>query len=176
MVAHAISVHKVAIEDDYFTAVDDLNTGAEDSGAGHVGTMEFASALLYHYVCIDREKLKDNLGGDSELANRTLGALLKACLTVAPAGKQASFASVARASYALVERGDSQPRSLAVAFLEAVRPTVKEQNLLDTSIKRLLLTRDNFEKVYEEKTESQQLNVSEGAGSISELVRFVSGA
>ncbi|HWV39781.1 MAG TPA: type I-E CRISPR-associated protein Cas7/Cse4/CasC, partial [Vulgatibacter sp.] len=50
-VAHAISVHKVAIEDDYFTAVDDLNRGEEDMGAGHVGTLEYAAALLYHYVC-----------------------------------------------------------------------------------------------------------------------------
>ena len=31
-VAHAISVHPVVIEDDYFTAVDDLNNGLEDMG------------------------------------------------------------------------------------------------------------------------------------------------
>jgi CRISPR system Cascade subunit CasC len=32
-VAHAVTVHKTAVEDDYFTAVDDLNTGLEDAGA-----------------------------------------------------------------------------------------------------------------------------------------------
>ena len=32
-VAHAITIHKVAVEDDYFTAVDDLNNGEEDSGS-----------------------------------------------------------------------------------------------------------------------------------------------
>src|SRR5690606_32523912 len=40
-VAHAITVHKVAVEDDYFTAVDDLNSGEEDLGAGHLGETEF---------------------------------------------------------------------------------------------------------------------------------------
>ena len=37
---------------------------------------------------------------------------------MAPTGKQATFASRARASYVLAETGDQQPRSLAVAFLE----------------------------------------------------------
>lgn len=174
-VAHALSVHKVAIEDDYFTAVDDLNTD-EDSGAGHVGTHEYAAALLYHYVCVDTEKLKENLGGDVELANRTLSALIKACLTVSPTGKQASYASVARASYALVERGEYQPRSLAVAFLEPLRPSMKHGSLLDLAIERLIDTRTNFEQVYEEKSASKDLNASKGAGSISELVRFATGA
>lgn len=36
-VAHAITVHKTAVEDDYFSAVDDLNKGHEDKGAGHIG-------------------------------------------------------------------------------------------------------------------------------------------
>jgi CRISPR system Cascade subunit CasC len=36
-VSHAITVHKVAVEDDYFTAVDDLNNGDDNSGAAHIG-------------------------------------------------------------------------------------------------------------------------------------------
>jgi CRISPR system Cascade subunit CasC len=62
-VAHALSVHKVSVEDDFFTAVDDLNTGEEDIGAGHMGETEFAAGLFYLYVCIDRELLRENLGG-----------------------------------------------------------------------------------------------------------------
>ena len=50
-VSHAISVHPVIIEDDYFTAVDDLNAGEEDRGAGHIGETGFASALfLFLYL------------------------------------------------------------------------------------------------------------------------------
>ena len=56
-VAHAISVQSVSIEDDYFTAVDDLNKGDEDAGAGHLGDTEFASGLFYLYICIDKDRL-----------------------------------------------------------------------------------------------------------------------
>ncbi|MDI6782178.1 MAG: type I-E CRISPR-associated protein Cas7/Cse4/CasC, partial [bacterium] len=74
-VAHAITVHKVAVEDDYFTAVDDLNEGKEDMGAGHIGETEFAAGLFYLYICIDWDLLVKNLEDDRELASKTLRAL-----------------------------------------------------------------------------------------------------
>lgn len=55
-VAHAITVHEVAVEDDYFTAVDDLNRGKEDLGAGHIGETEFAAGVFYLYACINRDR------------------------------------------------------------------------------------------------------------------------
>ena len=122
-VAHAISVHKVAVEDDYFTAVDNLNKGEEDLGAGHIGTNEFAAALFYQYVCINRTLLLENLGGNSALAAKALRALTEAVATVAPGGKQATFGSRARASFLLAERGSEQPRSLSVAYLRPVSAT-----------------------------------------------------
>ena len=100
-VAHAVTVHKVAVEDDYFTAVDDLNLGEEDMGAGHIGETEFAAGLFYLYVCVDRDLLLKNLGGDEILTTTTLRALTEAAATVAPTGKQNSFASRAYASYLL---------------------------------------------------------------------------
>jgi len=41
--------------------------------------------------------------------------------TVAPTGKQKSFASRAWASYILAEKGTRQPRSLSVAFLKPIK-------------------------------------------------------
>lgn len=169
-VAHALSVHKVAIEEDYFTAVDDLNEAKDETGAGHVGTQEFAAAVLYHYVCVDRELLAENLGKDQTLVHKTLEALLHACLTVAPGGKQASFGSRALASYALVEKGDFQPRSLAVAFLEPV----KGERVLADAIGKLGETKDNFDKVYGSAAGSLSLNTLKGEGSLAELARFAS--
>lgn len=171
-VAHALSVHKVAIEDDYFTAVDDLNTRREDSGAGHVGSQEFASAVLYHYVCIDRELLKNNLGGDEPLVQKTLGALTRAALTVAPNGKQASFASRALASYALAEKGDSQPRSLAAAFLKPAQG----EDLLAAAVAALTATKANFDKVYDSPVASTSFDAARGEGKLADLVAFVQGA
>ena len=45
-VAHALSVHSIVVEDDYFTAVDDLNDGKTDSGSAHIGESSFFSDVL----------------------------------------------------------------------------------------------------------------------------------
>ncbi len=60
-VAHAISVHQVETESDYFTAVDDRTSDAEP-GAGMIGTVDFNSATLYRYAALDVNLLAANLG------------------------------------------------------------------------------------------------------------------
>lgn len=171
-VAHAISVHPVVIEDDYFTAVDDLNLGEEDRGAGHIGETGFASALFYSYVCIDRELLVENLGSNKELADKAVASLLETAVTVAPTGKQNSFASRAYASYVLVEKGDCQPRSLSVAFL---RP-VKGANYGEDAVRILAETYKKIDEVYElSGIERKEMNVFTGEGKLSELKKFVMG-
>jgi CRISPR system Cascade subunit CasC len=170
-VAHAISVHKVAVEDDFFTAVDDLNDGSEDVGAGHMGETEFAAGLFYLYICVDRNLLAENLGGDLALRNRTLGALLEAAATVAPTGKQNSFGSRARASYLLAEKGDQQPRSLSVAFLKPVDGGGK--GMLVDAIVALTDTRKNMDKVYGPCADAHKvMNALDGAGSLQDIVAF----
>lgn len=166
-VAHAISVHSVTVEDDYFTAVDDLNKGDEDLGAAHIGETEFAAGLFYLYACIDRELLKENLGGDKKLANQTLAALVECAATIAPTGKQNSFASRARASYLLCEKGDQQPRSLSVAFLKPVTGG----DLLAAAIESLDRTMNNMDKVYGACADTRcSMNAVSGEGSLTEII------
>lgn len=143
-VAHAISVHSVVVEDDFFTAVDDLNNGEDDAGASHLGETEFAAGLFYLYLCIDKDLLVKNLSGDEALANKTLEALIESTATVSPSGKQNSFASRARASYILCETGKQQPRSLSVAYLKPVRGG----DMLISAIKQLETTVEGMDKVY----------------------------
>lgn len=171
-VAHAISVHPVVVEDDYFTAVDDLNTGETDRGAAHIGEAGFAAALFYSYVCIDREQLTDNLGGDRDLAGKTVGALIEAAATVAPSGKQNSFANRVRASYALAERGDQQPRSLSVAFLKPI-----ERGDYGTgAVGALETARDRIDQVYGACADtSYSFNAFDGTGTLADLLTFVRG-
>jgi CT1975-like protein len=76
--------------------------------------------MFYLYLCVDRTLLVSNLGGDSSLAATALGALAEAAATVAPRGKQNSFAAHGRAGYVLAERGNQQPRTLAGAFARPV--------------------------------------------------------
>nr|WP_163501270.1 type I-E CRISPR-associated protein Cas7/Cse4/CasC [Halomonas socia] len=119
-VAHAITVHAAEVEDDYFTAVDDLNSGVDDRGAAHIGEAGFAAGLFYLYICIDRDLLIENLQGNEELADRAIAALVESAVKISPKGKQNSFGSRAHASYLLAEKGDQQPRSLAASFLQPV--------------------------------------------------------
>jgi len=96
-VAHAITTHRVTIEDDYYTAVDDLKTAEEDVGSGFVGELGFGAGVFYLYACVDRALLASNLDGNQDLAARAIGALVTAAATVSPRGKQPSFAAWARA-------------------------------------------------------------------------------
>ena len=166
-VAHAITVHKVTVEDDFFTAVDDLNTGEEDVGAGHMGETEFAAGLFYQYICIDRELLKGNLSGDVALANKALTALTEAAATIAPTGKQNSFASRARASYVMAEVGAQQPRSLSVAFLKPVSGDdmlVKAVGAIEHGVK-------SMDQAYGSCADKRfTMNLADGTGSLKEII------
>lgn len=174
-VAHAISVHSVVIEDDFFTAVDDLNKGEDDAGASHLGETEFAAGLFYLYLCIDKALLIKNLSGDEALANKTLTALIESATTISPSGKQNSFASRARTSYLLCETGNQQPRSLSVAFLKPV----SKGDMLTTARKRLDSTWKNMDQVYgvcAAKRCHFYFNADEVEGSLQDVIQCVTEA
>lgn len=167
-VAHAITTHAVDVEDDYFSAVDDLNV--DDSGAGHIGEASFAAGLFYLYINIDQGLLLKNLSGDEELAAQTLGALVTACARVAPAGKQNSYAARCYAHYALAERGDQTPRQLSLAFLDG------QARQLEESVSTLKGMRDRMDRAYGAWADAScELNVLDGTGSLEELVAFARG-
>jgi len=172
-VAHAITVHKAAVEDDFFSAVDDLNQGLEDKGAGHIGERGYGAGLFYLYVCIDRELLLNNLGGDSGLQAQALKALVSAVAKVAPTGMQNSFGSRAHASYLLAEKGAQQPRSLVQSFLKPVKPW-GERDMLALAVEALTQRLENFDKVYGPCADSRcHFDVEKGDGSMGDVVAFV---
>lgn len=168
-VAHAITVHDVAVEDDYFTAVDDLNKGDEDMGAAHIGETEYGAGVFYIYICINRDLLLENMG-DKTLADKAVAALVEAAAKVSPNGKQNSFASRAYASYILAEKGEQQPRSLSVAFLKPVHG----DDVLSKAIDAIVTKRANMEKVYGQCAEATKtMNAETGEGSLAEIITFV---
>jgi CRISPR system Cascade subunit CasC len=174
-VAHAFTVHKAAVEDDYFSAVDDLNDGREDVGAGHIGERGYGAGVFYLYLCIDRELLQENLGGDAALTERALEALIHAVTKVAPTGMQNSFASRAYAAFALAEKGDQQPRSLAQAFLKPMRAR-EDLSLIEAAITALDRRCANFDQVYGACADHRyRFNVETGEGSLQGLTDFIKG-
>ena len=170
-VAHAVTTHRAIAEDDYYTAVDDLNSRTEqdDAGAGFVNVQEFGAGVFYLYVCVDRGLLLDNLGGVQAVRDASIAALVEAAATVAPGGKQASFASRARALYVLGEKGASQPRSLVAAFL---KPVSGADQIAD-SIKVIEAFRDRLDDAYGAcADERYTMNCQTGTGTLRELIAF----
>ncbi|WP_319764151.1 type I-E CRISPR-associated protein Cas7/Cse4/CasC [Maridesulfovibrio sp.] len=173
-VAHAMTVHKATVEDDFFTAVDDLNR--DDSGAGHLGVTEFGAGLFYLYLCVDRELLKENLGGDADLANRAVASLANAACTVSPGGKQNSFGSRAWASYCLAEKGDIQPCNLSVAYLKPLGASEpygeKDGNItVEGAVERLEAQRESFGRIYGVETES--ISFGPAGGTLADVLDFI---
>ncbi|HAT8012519.1 type I-E CRISPR-associated protein Cas7/Cse4/CasC [Citrobacter rodentium] len=168
-VAHAFGVSETIVEDDFFTAVDDLRANSDDAGAGHLGYTGFGSALFYTYICINKDLLIKNLNGNVDLANQTLRAFTEAALKVSPTGKQNSFASRAYACWAMAEKGTDQPRSLAAAFY---KPIVGSDHL-NVAVQRVTELRENMNAVYEQQTEFVGFNVMNKEGSIKDVLEFI---
>ena len=170
-VAHAITTHRAIAEDDYYTAVDDLKSRDEpdDAGAGFVGVQEFGTGLFYLYICVDRGLLLGNLGDAHSVRDASLAALVEAAATVAPGGKQASFASRARAIHVRAEKGAAQPRSLSAVFLEPVTGSTQGRR----SIEVLEDFQGRLDAAYGPCADaSYTMSIERGEGTLQELIAF----
>jgi CRISPR system Cascade subunit CasC len=168
-VAHAITTHRVTVEDDYYTAIDDLKTPEEDAGAGFVGELGFGSGIFYLYACVDAALLTRNLAEHTALAADACAALSEAAATVSPKGKQPSFAARSRAHYVLAERGSGQPRTLAGAF---IRP-VEGADLAAASAAQLEDWRAKLDRAYGPAAEETvTMDVAAGRGTLAEIIAF----
>lgn len=118
-VAHAISVHAVDNEFDYFTAVDD-KAPEDNAGAGMIGTIEFNSSTLYRYATVNLAGLRHNLGDDNATA-AAVTAFVRAFVTSMPTGKQTTFAHRTLPDAVVVQVRSGQPVNLVGAFEDAVQ-------------------------------------------------------
>lgn len=169
-VAHAITVNRVTIEDDFYTAVDDLKKPSEDVGAGFLDEAEFGSGVYYLYVCVDRPLLVRNLAGDTALAARGIDALVRAVSMAVPGGKINSYANHTRAKFILAEKGDGQPLNLFGAF---TRP-ITGPDFVDKAVDALEKERKGFAAAYG-RTWAEDLTLQVGredAATIDEVAAF----
>ena len=143
-VAHAFTVHAEQAETDYFTAVDEL---AADSGAAMIGDAELTSGLFYVYAVIDLDQLRQNLGAQHAESEQLSRWLIDAIATVSPGAKRGSTAPYALSEFMLLERGSSQPRSLANSYRRAIR-TVSGSDVLETAVGALLSERKKLSQMY----------------------------
>ncbi|WP_329133932.1 type I-E CRISPR-associated protein Cas7/Cse4/CasC [Streptomyces sp. NBC_01476] len=120
-VAHAISVHAVDNESDYFTAVDDRNTDAE-TGAGMIGVVDFNSSTLYRYAALDVDRLHANLGAGGTPTRRAVEAFVEGFVTSLPTGKVNTFGNHTLPTAIIVKLRTKRPISFVAAFERAVVP------------------------------------------------------
>lgn len=130
-VAHAISTHSIHNEYDYFTAVDDLNEENE-TGAGHLGTIEFNSSTLYRYATVNALELKGSLG---KFTVDAIKGFVEAFIKTMPTGKQNTFANRTFPDYVYITLRTDQPVNLCGAFEKPV--SAKDGGYLNSSVKVL---------------------------------------
>jgi len=120
MFSHALSTHKSVNEVDFYSAVDDRKAGAEDAGAGMIGTLEYVSATYYRYVAVNLDLLAtpSHLGElEPEDRRKVLANFLRAAITSVPSARRNSMNASTMPSEVLAtfkERG--QPIQLINAF------------------------------------------------------------
>ncbi|MGA5824150.1 type I-E CRISPR-associated protein Cas7/Cse4/CasC [Kitasatospora sp. NPDC094028] len=120
-VAHQLTTHALAVQPDYFTAVDDITRGQEDeSGSAHLGTAFYTSGTYYRYSSVNLPELAGNLGDDAEGARRVAVEFARAFAVVVPSARQGSTAPFTPPALVhAVLRGD-QPVNLGGAFEQPV--------------------------------------------------------
>lgn len=125
-VAHAFSVEPLAVEADFFTAVDDA-AGEGEAVSSMLDTTDLASPTLYRYVELDRRQLRTNLAAastDSAVVDSLTAAAESAFVDWAvrsmPTSKRRSSAAHTFPVLVLADTGTAV-YSLADAFAPAIR-------------------------------------------------------
>ena len=152
-VAHAISVHAVENESDYYTAVDDRNPD-DETGAGMIGTVEFNSATLYRYAALDVDLLRKNLGEGlredepvTEPLRRAVEAFVRGFAESMPTGKVNTFGNHTLPDVVIAKLRSSRPVSFASAFEEPVTAT-RDSGYLRQASERLAAYIPDIERAY----------------------------
>lgn len=155
-VAHALSVHQVENESDYYTAVDDHKEREDDDlGAGMIGTVEFNSATLYRYAALDVDLLAGNLGKGlredepvTEPVRRAVEAFVQGFITSMPTGKVNTFGNHTLPDAVVVKIRSSRPISFVGAFEEPCRQGQDSGGYMQEAAARLARYAPEIETAY----------------------------
>lgn len=168
-VAHAVSTHVVEREFDYYTAIDDLKPN-DNPGADMLGTVEFNSACMYHYLAVDLNQLKKNLLGDMGIFYQGIEAFLRASALAIPSGKQNSFAAFNQPTYYLsTVKTQTGQRNMLNAFEKPVsKKEFRECSLTDASVKRFEHYWEKMDKAFGASGNCTLLNLGDEKSIIAD--------
>lgn len=153
--SHALSTHPAANEIDFFTAVDD-NLKKGDSGAGHMGDLEFNSACYYRYVGLNLSLLeKENMAHfTKEEQEAVIRTFLRASILAVPSARKNSMFGINPPEYILGLHRTGQPLSLVNAFEE---PVLNKNNkgYIQESVQKLKNQWEKMKTIYCLKAETE---------------------
>jgi CRISPR system Cascade subunit CasC len=141
--SHALSVHRVETEQDFFTAVDDI-IDEENQGSGHLDYAEFNSACYYRYINVNLDLLvQDTHLGilSKDERQKVLEVFIKSCLTAIPQAKKNTLAGPTLPNYVMGIRRKGTPVSLVGAFESPVRGS---NGYVEESVKRMKEHKNNL--------------------------------
>ncbi len=120
-VAHSISVNEQKSEYDFWTAMDDLQSG-EERGSDVMGQVAFNSSCFYRYIAVDLGQLSRNVSKGNVGMAEAIELFTKAIFHALPTGMQHSFGAYARPLFGFISiREANLPLNLADAFMKPVR-------------------------------------------------------
>ena len=150
-VAHAISTHTVAMESDFFTAVDDLKQYRADAGSAMMGDVDFNACCYYFYISLDVDQLRRNVDSSPDvqaILSRVLPLFLEAIAYTNPSGKQNTFAGHSTPGLIMVERKE---RNIPVSYVNAFEIPVRgdrRTGLMRPSVEALSRFVDTFDESF----------------------------
>ncbi|RBP65567.1 CRISPR-associated Cse4 family protein [Brevibacterium sanguinis] len=145
-VAHALSVHAVESEADFYTAVDDykVDDPDRDAGAGMLGTVEFNSSTLYRYATVNVDQLAENLG-DAAAAEEALTAFARGFVLSMPSGKVNSFGNTTVPAAVMYSVRSDRPINFVEAFED---PVIHNDGYVRSAVERLVDYATEIDQVY----------------------------
>lgn len=149
-VAHAMSTNRMVLENDYFTAVDDL--GDSNSGSAHLNDTEFNSACYYEYFNLDLDEVRNyiynlksiNEADKDKVFFDVITSLIEVICTSHPSGKQNSFASFPATSFYMVEFSETKR---CMTYSDAFALPVKASDNKNVTLKSIEALDDFVSKV-----------------------------
>ncbi len=156
MFSHALSTHKADNDLDFYSAVDDGKSKADDAGAGMIGTLEFSSAVYYRYAALNLDLLADadHLARlTREERKEVVDAFIRATLQAVPGARKNSMNAHTLPGYVLgTYKSAGQPVQLINAFEEPVRP---KSGLLAESIAKLKAHHEALKNTWDITSETE---------------------
>lgn len=152
-VQHALSTHRVEMEDDFFTAVEEFKLSGDDEGAAMMDNSGFNCSCYYRYSTLDTKQLVNNLKKDIDLARRGIEGFLRASVAAIPNAKKGAYAQQVCPDFiSVIVRDKGMPWSLVNAFQKPVSVpkygSDGKSSLVDLSIERLDSYLGKLQEVY----------------------------